>query len=54
MNRLLFLSQKSSIQKILNETFGEDFDSHQVDYMRAKVIRETLSKTESMEGNSDV
>ncbi len=51
VNRLLFLSQKSSVQRILNETFGEDFDSHQVDYMRAKIIRETLSKTETMEGN---
>ncbi len=52
VNRLLFVSQKSNIQKILNETFGEDFDSHQVDYMRAKIIRETLSKTENMEGSN--
>ncbi len=51
INKLLFLSQKSSVQKILNETFGEEFDSHQVDYMRAKIIRETLTKNKKTEGN---
>ncbi len=50
INTLLFIVQKSNIQKMVNEIYGKDFDNHQINYIRAKIIRETLEATENLEG----
>ncbi len=49
INALFFISQKSHIQKI-SESLEEDGGSNLLDYLRAKVIRESLSTTDKAGG----